>query len=366
MKRISEYKRPKSTTSYEAKRESKRPSKLKLPYDLTSVLSKHSPKFLNLGSKAIRFDFSKKNVSKVDRRSLERSLYTNDRNPLSLEISRFSSLEDLELSSHDEVEVSLLRHEKLRSLSLVNIGKIRCKKRPWMRSLKRLAIIDSMITFKAFKAFNRLENLAELKVIGTAFKEKVNSRKILSAFKRSRKLKSLTIECCDWKEEIYYEIVRVLDLNKFHFVVPKKYVSFDMTITSTSRMAFSNFDPRFYSYKCEGLRSIICADGLVDVLRLQNLEVSDLREFSTRNTKIDRSFVESFLFRFDKIAKLSFPGCHIDSILLYSILRKYRKTLRHFDVSCMVVPFDFLSTCRNLLYHCRIIFGQESNILEVD
>lgn len=365
MKRISEYKKPKSSAPCEVKKEKVQKLKLKLPYDLTSLLSRYNTRFHNLGCKVVRFDLSRKSINKVNRKSLERSLYTNDRNPLSVRLSRFCSLEDLELSSHQKVEMSLLRHKKLKRLSLINIGCIKHDGKPYMRSLKRLEIVNSVITPRAFKGFAKLKSLVELKIVGMKFKREISSRKIFHCLKRSKSLKSLTIECCDWKENVYYEIARVLNLNKFHFVVQKKYISFDMTVSGSSSIIFSSFDSRFYGYNCEDIRSVICIDGLIDALKLRRLCIKDLREFSTKNTKIDRFFVETFLFQFENITKLSFPGCHVDSILLHNILKKYKKTLRYLDVSCMLVPFDFLSICKRLLSHCKVIFGQESNVLEI-
>eukprot|EP00866_Antonospora_locustae_P001909 jgi/Antlo1/1909/2392 len=359
MKRIRDYKKPQCTEYIDIKRPVKKDLvKIKLPYDLTTLLIKYNTKFLSIRNyKNEEFCAFKKNIKNVDKKSCERNLYTNDRNPFVTPIVNFNSLESLELNSHDKIDVNVLNSSTLKELSMHGIGRIEKKGRMKLKALKKLVISNSIISFKAFKSFLVQKTLVDLEVTQIRFRKKVRNEKILRIFKRTQGLRRLVIDNCNISDAIYYPIATSLNLNNFSFTTSEGKVSFNISIASSLEIVLSNFDRRFYGYNCAYIQSVVCLDKFLDPDNLCRLQIVNLKEFHTCNTRVEKIFVENFLFRFDSLKKLSFTRCHIDSVLLYSMIRKYSKTLRHLDVSHVVVPFDFLNTCRCFLQKCLVIYG---------
>lgn len=365
MRRLSDYKKPKLTEDVEIMRVERQAFGVRLPYDLATVLSTYDKKFVNLGCKGIRFDFARRSMKRVEKMSCERSLYTNDRNAFTGTIAGFPRLDDLELASHEKVDISILSHATLRELSLLNIDSVEKHGKVCLPSLKKLVVRNSTISFRALRAFLRLKSLADVEITSVDLTRNVGSDVLAKTFQFANSLRRLVVEDCGFDEHIYYPIASALTLNSFRFTVSKKFVSYDVTVKGNSGITFSNLDLQFYDYCCDDVQSVTCLDSSVDVDNLNRLNLKDLREFSIQNVKVDKNLVDGFLFRFSGIRKLSFQQCCIDNTLLYNILRRYGSTLRHLDVSGVVVPFDFLGMCERLLYRCRVVFGKESKHTDV-
>lgn len=359
MKRIRDYKKPQCTEYTDIRHSMKKDlMKIKLPYDLTVLLIKYNTKFLSVkNSKDVKFCVKKRNIKNVEKKSCERCLYTEDRNPFVTPIAGFCSLESLELNSHDRIDVNVLNSDTLKELSMSGIGHIEKKGRVKLKALKKLTISNSVISFKAFKSFLVQKTLVDLEVTQIRFRKKVSNEKILRVFKKTRGLRRLVIDSCNISDIIYYPIAVSLDLNSFNFITSEGKVSFNISVASSPEIVLSNFDRRFYGYNCAYVQSVVCLDKFLDAESLCSLKIDDLREFHTHNTRVEKVLVENFLFRFDSLRKLSFTRCHIDSVLLYSMIRRYSRTLRHLDVSYVVVPFDFLSTCKGFLNKCLVVYG---------
>ena len=366
MKKIGDYKRLRCTDSPSIKLQNRNVAMMELHYDLTAILSNYNTRFLNLGCRNVQFNFARKSIKRVERKSTERSLYTNSQSTFRTRICRFLSLEDIELSSHKRVEISVLSHSRLKRLSLLNIGSIDHGGRLELKSLKKLTIGNSAISFSAFKSFMKLKNLVELELVKITFRSKVSKDRIFRTLKRAKGLKSIFIEHCDWDEDIYYPIAKSLNLNRFHFRTAERLVSFNMVVSGPYSTTFFNFDPRFYDYNYKDVRSLACFDKFVDVSNLERLNIRDLEEFSTKNVKIDKKLLEGFLLRFGNIRKISLVGCYIDSVLLYNLLRMCGKSLKYLNVTGVVVPFDFLCMCKRLLHGCQVVFGSESSRVEIN
>lgn len=360
MKRLRDYKKPPQCTECT---DIRRPIKkdfveTKLPYDLITLLIKYNAKFLSVrNSKEVKFCIPKRNMKNVEKKSCERSLYTSDRNPFVTPIMNFYSLETLELNSHERINVNVLNSNTLKELTISGIKRVEKKGRMKLKALKKLVIINSTISFRAFKSFLIQKSLVDLEIIQIRFKKKVSNEKILRVFKKARGLRRLVIDNCDISDTIFYPIVTSLDLNCFCFTTFEGKVSFNISIASSSEIVLSNFDRRFYGYNCAYIQSVVCLDKFLDVESLCRMKIDDLREFHTHNTRIEKVLVEKFLFRFESLRRLSFTRCHVDSVLLYSVIRKYGRTLRHLDVSHVLVPFDFLSTCKCFLHKCLVVYG---------
>ena len=301
---------------------------------------------------------TRRSLDKVIKKCGERRLFTDDRNPFVIPIYNFWSLAELELASHEKLDVSVLSHEGLRHLSLLNIKTILHTGNLCLSSIKRLVIDGCGIYPETFRAFMLQETLVDLEMTRTEFSRPVRGETIVEMLTMAKGLRRIRIEGCRLEEDLYYIIAsRLRELNSFCFASGERSISFDVTVAGPSEVIFRNFDPSFYAYDFRDARNIVCLDDFVVSANLARLSVQNITGFSAESVSIDKSLVDEFLLRLRRMEKLSLRKCFIDGNLLYKVLKKFRDTLRHLDVTGTAVPFDFVNVCRSFLRKCHVAFG---------
>ncbi|RVD92408.1 hypothetical protein TUBRATIS_10900 [Tubulinosema ratisbonensis] len=334
----------------------------KLNYSFSHILSKYDPRYHILGQK-FSFDIKPKDISRVKHKEKETNLLSEKVNKFDFNLQEYPLLKNFMISNCNSLNLSNISSESIIELNINEIDLINCKNDCLLPNLRNLVIKSSYLTKKALTKLLSHKKIRKLHLIDLKISKFYKEDKILKLIQRMKKLKELNFEKNFLK--IFGKIVNKKKLNCFKFTCLDSHLVYDYTLKNGTHLILNNLERNWYNYNYKKIDKLIYYPPKNDRTFIPNESYTKVTKLELNNTLLNLEFVINSQNVFNDLVFLKIFDCEIDFNIFFKFLKRFKRSLRYFEINEKVLPVDFINQCKKSLNNCEIVYGSSKLILEI-